>query len=389
MWTSEASLLKSSWNNRNVMWTFSPGHATIIHSLNKVEWGFHAWPTSRLPCPWKFVAMHGAGANQSHPRVVLQLLRWSSRCRWCLNTADASIGPRFMKMFYGKFFMFGCFSVGSSCWLAHLFWSKTHSHAFVRNLPWFLRGLFVFNDCFSHLVRQWTRLGRFRTSKVTTGPPIWGVGSLQSLPGDFFDHMKFGAGFFILSCSPDTDTCWGFSWNCLGLVQYATNEEIHLTTSTFHQNCTVLSTCYTPRYFTGFWASNCHGRPVCIATSLIHSSHMHSTCWECWPFVCHRISQPTPTAMVGQNGMGLGEGILDDQNHKSNKCWSKICPQTGFDSTTFKGKSGQVRRLSTTTSQSPNWCSVGPLPFTKHNGSLQYPIEMSVCVRSMHSMLVE
>ena len=167
MWTSEASLLKSSWNNRNVMWTFSPGHATIIHSLNKVEWGFHAWPTSRLPCPWKFVAMHGAGANQSHPRVVLQLLCWSSRCRWCLNTADASIGPRFMKMFYGKFFMFGCFSVGSSCWLALLFWSKTHSHAFVRNLPWFLRGLFVFNDCFSHLVRQWTRLGRFRTSKVT------------------------------------------------------------------------------------------------------------------------------------------------------------------------------------------------------------------------------
>ena len=368
------------------MWTFSPGHATIIHSLNKVEWGFHAWPTSRLPCPWRFVAMHGAGANQSHPRVVLQLLRWSSRCRWCLNTADASIGPRFMKMFYGQFFMFGCFSVGSSCWLALLFWYKTHSHAFVRNLPWFLRGLFIFNDCFSHLVRQWDTARKVRKVQDIKSHSDHRFEELEAFKVAHEIWCKFFHPFLLSGHGHVLRVFLKLSAG-IGTICYEWRNTF--TTSTFHQNCSVLSTCHTPRYFTGFWASNCHGLPVCIATSLIRSSHMHSTCWECWPFVCHRISQPTPTAMVGKNGMGLGKGILDDQNHKSNKCWSKICPQTGFDSTAFQGKSGQVRRLSTTTSQSPNWCSVGSLPFTKHNGSLQYPIEMSVCVRSMHSMLVE
>lgn len=249
---------------------------------------------SRLPCPWKFVAMHGAGAKQSHPNVVSQLLHCSSRCRCSLNTADAGPLAQVSWLLYGWWVLDGEVMVNSSCldvsWLVlHagwylFFWSKTRFvRFFVRNLGWFIRG--------------WKSSGH-----QIFGPTTWKF------------HLQIGT-------------------LCYTCCMRENKVKIHLHTFTIyniwqHQHSikTALygSTCYTLRCFMGFWASNYDARSLGLATSthsfLPHEFHLLAA--------LALLPQNQPTCS-NCNGRWKMEWVWERGaywtiriNYKSNKFWS-------------------------------------------------------------------
>lgn len=139
----------------------SPGHTTThqIQAALSLEVCSHARRRSKAKPPKR-----GVGA------VTLELqVPVLPQHSWC-----GPIGPSFMTVLrvmgvgwisYGKFFMFRCFLVGSSCWLVPLVLIQDALCPLFCPESW--------------LVHSW--LGRFRTS--TLGPTTWKLEAF-SLPGD-------------------------------------------------------------------------------------------------------------------------------------------------------------------------------------------------------------